>query len=288
MTPEQITYVKNYIRDLNISLWAKCLYKLIPYRKKVIWGNFDIVFSDHISFKEKKKLAIAYYQHLIKCIIEFIQFRGMSDKKIGDRITIKGMEHILPMLKENKPMLFLTGHFGNWEVCLNSWPIKHPIVKNKLSIIRKKLNPAWLEKLMYQQCRKSGIVVLSNDRGLKKIITGFKKGISFLFVFDQYAHPTEGLLANFFGKPTGTYKMAAQLAVKYQLPIVCVSGYRDNNNHTVEIHSPLSWIKATTPEEEIRLNTQAFNHVIEEIILKHPDQWIWSHRRWKHHDGYNK
>lgn len=287
MTPEQITYVKNYTRDLNLSLWAKCLYRLIPYRKKVIWDNFNIVFGDHLSLLEKKKLAIAYYQHLTQCIIEFIQFSFMSDKKIGTKVTIIGMEHILPTLHENKPILFLTGHFGSWEPCLNSWPVICPILKNKLSIIRKKLKPAFLEKIVYEKCRKSDIVVLRNDQGLKKIITGFKKGISFLFVFDQYAHPTEGILVNFFGKPTGTYKMAAQLALKYQLSLASLSSYRDDKNqHTIEVHSPLTWISATTPEDEIRLNTQAFNHVLEKIILKHPDQWIWSHKRWKHHDGY--
>jgi KDO2-lipid IV(A) lauroyltransferase len=101
-------------------------------------------------------------------------------------------------------------------------------------------------------------------------------------VFDQHAGPPDGIPVDFFGHPAGTFKSLALLALDTGAPVVPVSSWREpDGSHVIRFEEPLPLIQCESPGEAIRRNTRAYNAELERLLLRHPEQWIWMHKRWK-------
>ena len=92
----------------------------------------------------------------------------------------------------------------------------------------------------------------------------------------------DGVAAEFFGKKAGTYRSLASISRNTGVPVVPAAGYRLlNGRHVLEFYEPIVWQDYPTTQESIYRNTLAYNQALERIILEHPEQWLWLHKRWK-------
>ena len=107
-------------------------------------------------------------------------------------------------------------------------------------------------------------------------------GAIIIFVFDQHAGEHDGVVVDFLGHPAGTFKSLALIALTTGTPVIPASSWREpDGTHVLRFEDPLPLIECDDADEAIRRNTQAYNVALGRMVLRHPEQWIWMHRRWK-------
>ena len=195
-------------------------------------------------------------------------------KKNNSHIFIEGEEYLSALIKKNKPVIFVSGHFANFE--LMSMEISKRDIP--LATIYRPLNNIFLNPLM-EYLRKKFVCrnqIKKGINGVRDAINFIKKKYCIALMIDQRV--SEGEKINFFGEPAFTTTLPAQLALKYNLSIVPVYIERVGENKF-----KIKFEKEILPknfENKLKI-TEKLNQVIENMIIKNPKQWIWTHNRWK-------
>jgi len=276
--------LKRYIAQLKPTLWGKFFYYCIPIRKKIVLQNIRRVFAESLSQQEMEKLAQSFYSHLLISLKENFAMRFMSLKQIAARACVVGHENVLDVIDHGKGAMILTGHFGNWEFTPIAGILNFKQYKGRLHFIRKTLQVKFLEKILFRQYYKAGLHVIPKKNSLFKVCEALDCNDAIVFVMDQHASVStkDGISVEFFGEKAGTYRSLAMIARYTNVPVIPATSYRrSDGRHVLQFFKALPWLCAEDQEQEIYLNTLAYNQVLEKIILEHPEQWLWMHRRWK-------
>ena len=239
--------------------------------KKVINKNLKI-FKKDITSIEKNKILSSMWKNYGMTFVEYIFLDRM--KKNSSHIEIKGEEILKDIIEGKKQAIFISGHFANFE--LMSMEITKRNVK--LATIYRPLNNFFLNPLM-EYLRKKYVCnnqIKKGIKGVREVMNYIKNGFKIALMIDQRV--SEGEKVNFFGQPAYTTTLPAQLALKYKLPIIPVFIERDKNSkfiiefqNEIDIHNYKNKIDLTLK----------LNEILESMIRKNPNQWIWTHNRWK-------
>ena len=266
----------------EVPWYGKALYYLLPYRRGVVLGNLRRVFGDVLPELEIRLLAQAYYAHYFRFLIEFIRLPFMSAAKRNAWIRVENKESPLRAHEQGKGILLLTGHFGNFEVATVAGIGQFPQYRGLFHFVRRALKPKWLNDFITYRFRRAGFGTLPKRGSLDTILNLLSTGAIIVFVFDQHARAKDGIPVEFFGQPAGTFKSLALLALTTKVPVIPASSWREpDGTHVLRFEDPLPLIECEDVTEAIRLNTRAYNAAIERMLLRHPEQWVWMHRRWK-------
>ena len=239
--------------------------------KKIIKNNLDI-FSKKILLKEKKLIITNMWKNYGMTFIEYIFLNIL--RKNSSHIKIDGENNLNKLVNKKKQVIFISGHFANFE--LMSMEITKKGIK--LATIYRPLNNYFLNPLMEYLRRK---YVCKNQikkgiKGVKDAINYINKDFSIALMIDQRV--SEGVKINFFNKPALTTTLPAQLAIKYNLSIIPVFIERiESDNFRIEFQNE---INSANFKDKVEL-TKKLNQTLEEMIKKNPNQWIWTHNRWK-------
>jgi KDO2-lipid IV(A) lauroyltransferase len=228
-------------------------------------------------------LAQAFYAHFTRIIIEFLRFPWLGPARRAALVRVENLDAPLRVGQQGKGLLLLTGHFGNWEVATVAAITQLPQYKDYFYILRRPLQPRWFDALVTRRFRRAGLRTLPKRGSLDAILEHLTAGRIVVFVFDQCARGNDGIPVEFFGHPAGTFRSLALLALMTGAPVMPVSTWREpDGTHVLRFEEPLPRIEADDADEAIYRNTRAYNAFIEQAILRHPEQWFWFHRRWKH------
>ena len=215
-----------------------------------MWGNYGRILSEYVFLKNFRK----------------------SDSK--SNLEIVGQNFLERIKNEGKPVIFISGHFNNFE--LMAMHIEKSGVK--LAAIYRPLNNKFLNFIM-EKTRKENICknqIKKGIAGTRQLLSFFKKNHSIALMVDQRV--SQGIKSNFFEHKAYTTTIPAQFAKKFNCEIVPIYIERINKiNFKLTINKPILYPNNKSIED-ITLN---LNQIIEKMILKNPDQWIWSHNRWK-------
>ena len=258
---------------LSRKLFSYLFLKIGPFIKSKNTVNNNLVkFSKKLSTQEKSLIIKEMWKNYGKTFIEYTFLNYFRKNK--SHISIKGKEILLEIKDNKQPVIFVSGHFANFE--LMSMEITRQNIL--LATIYRPLNNIFLNPFM-EYLRKKYICknqIKKGIKGVKEAINYIKSGHSIALMIDQRV--SEGRKINFFGYPALTTTLPAQLSNKFDLDIVPVLIKRNKNN-SFEIHF-LKKIKSKTFENKEKL-TQELNKVLENMIIQNPNQWIWTHNRWK-------
>jgi KDO2-lipid IV(A) lauroyltransferase len=270
------------LRRMEVPWFGKVFYHLFPWRRKLVLANFHRVFGGYVPEEEILRLVQAYYAHYLRFIVEFFHLPLMSAKKKRAYIRIENMESPLRAHKEGKGLIFLTGHFGNWEVSTIAGITQFPEFKGLLHFVRRPIRPEWLNRWVTRRFREAGFGTLAKRGSLDEVLSLLESGAVIVYVFDQHALRKDGIVVDFFGHPAGTFKSPALLALSTGAPVIPASSWREpDGTHVLRFEEPLPLIDCDDAKEAIRQNTLAYNAALERMLLRHPEQWIWMHGRWK-------
>ena len=202
------------------------------------------------------------------------------------RTIVDGLENAAQYYRNGQGGFFLTLHLGNWEVMIGSgasaWIPVDVVVKYARS--------AFFEHLLSWYRDRLGVNVFLESGTAKDILRSLSRGRFVGFVFDQFMGPPIGLLVKFFGRPAGSTVSLALLADKTQVPVLPAYSYRDKKGVIHTVIEPAVIVPNLSADRNERLYqlTQAYNDVLERIVTKYPEQWLWLHRRWKPFVGESK
>jgi len=266
----------------EVPLAGKLIYHLLPIRRRIVLANLRRVFGETVPEAEIWRLAQAHYAHLARLVAEFLRFHLRSPVQRAAMVRVDNMETILRAAGQGKGVLLLTGHFGNWEVATVAGIGNFPQYRGRLHFVRRVLHPAWLDALVTRRFRRAGFGVLPKKGSLDAVLDRLAAGDVVVFVFDQHASGSDGIPVEFFGHPAGTFRSLAILALATGAPVVPAASWREpDGRHVLRFEEALPLIECEDVNEAIRRNTRTYNAALERLVLRHPEQWFWVHRRWK-------
>ncbi len=270
------------MRNITPPWYGKAMFHLLPIRRKVVLENLHRVFGDVIPEAEISSIAQAYYGHFLKFIFEFLRMPFMTARQKQRLIRIEGGENLEHALGEGKGTLLLTGHFGNWEVGTVAGIAQFREYHGRFHFIRRPLKPRWFNDFVMRRFTKAGFGTLGKTGSLDEILELLENNSIVVSIFDQFTIRKFGVVSEFFGHPASTFKSLAILAQATGAPVIPSSSWRERDGtHVLRFEELIPFIKADTSSEVIRRNTKNYNAALEKIILRHPEQWIWMHKRWK-------
>ncbi len=241
--------------------------------KKVIISNIKKAIPN-IDSDNLKIIVRSMWNNYGRIFAEYIFIKDFRLDKENSNLIIEGQEILDDIKKLNKQVVFISGHLSNFEL-MAMYLEKTGI---KLSAIYRPLNNIFLNRIM-EKIRKKYICknqIKKGIAGLKQLIKLKKNNFSTALMIDQRV--SEGILSNFFSQKALTTTIPAQLVKKFNIPIVPVYIERIGDiNFKLKIYKPIYFTK----DDTYQVITDKLNKILEEMILKKPEQWIWSHNRWK-------
>ena len=241
--------------------------------KKVIRNNIKRALPE-IDENNLKNIENSMWNNYGRIFAEYIFLKDFRYGKLASEIQIEGEEILNDIKENNKQVIFISGHLSNFELMAMS------IEKSgiNLSAIYRPLNNIFLNGIM-ESIRKKYICknqIKKGLAGLKKLIKLKKKNYSSALMIDQRV--SEGILSPLFNEKALTTTIPAQLAKRFNIPIVPVYIERIKDlKFKIIISQPLSFSQDTSQQEI----TDTLNQILEKFILNKPENWIWSHNRWK-------
>lgn len=268
--------------ETQVPLVGKLIYHVLPIRRRVVLSNLRLVFGGKIPEKEIVRLAQAFYAHLARSLVEFLRFPLISGGRRAALVRVENTDAMLRAHDQGKGILVLTGHLGNWELATVAGMANFPQYRGKFHIPRKPLRPRWLDTLVTGRFRRVGLNVLPKKDVLENILDRLTAHEVVVFIFDQHAGGRDGVEVEFFGHPARTFRSLATIAIATGAPVVPAANWREpDGSHVIRFEEALPVVEYDTPEKAIRANTRMYNAALERLILRHPEQWFWMHRRWK-------
>ena len=249
------------------------IHNSLPYFKsKIVIDKNLKIFNPDLTSDQKAIIINDMWRNYGMTFIEYIHL-DFYKKKL-DFVEIEGEEYLKNIIGSEKQVIFVSGHFSNFEI------MSMEITKRKvkLATIYRPLNNYFLNPFM-EYLRKK--YVCSNQikkglNGVRDAINFIKNGFSIALMIDQRV--SEGEKINFFNKPALTTTLPAQLAIKYNLSIVPVFIERlKSNKFKITFHNE---INSSLFKDTIDLSKK-LNQILEKMITKKPNEWIWTHNRWK-------
>ena len=241
--------------------------------EEIINSNIKRAFPN-IEKSEIKKIKNFMWNNYGRIFAEYMFIKNFRSGKLSSEIYIEGKDILNEIINSKKQVIFISGHLSNFELMAMSLE-KTGI---NLSAIYRPLNNVFLNKIM-ERIRKKYICkyqIKKGIGGLKNLIKLKKKNFSTALMIDQRV--SEGILSNFFGEKAFTTTIPAQLIKKFNIPVVPVYIERTKDiKFKIIIDKPIYFSKDNTIQEI----TDELNKILEAMIIKKPEQWIWSHNRWK-------
>ncbi len=260
---------------ISSALSGKLFEKIGPLfrSKKLIHSNLKKAFPS-TNLENLDKITTQMWNNYGRVFAEYMFIKDFREDKSNARIEIVGQEILEDIKRKNKPVVFISGHLSNFE--LMAMHIEK--VGIKLSAIYRPLNNLFLNKIM-ERIRKKYICkhqIKKGIGGMKKLIQLKKLNYSTALMIDQRV--SQGIESDFFNQKAFTTTIPAQLVKKFNLPVVPIFIERINNiNFKIVVKKPITF----NNDETTKSITDELNLILEKMIIYKPEQWIWSHNRWK-------
>ncbi len=253
-------------------LIGKSLGQIFRSKKSIILNLKKANIKDETSYN---KIAEAVLGNYGRIFAEYVHLQKFRNEKLKKYISIEGIENLERIKNEKKRAVFISGHFNNFE--LMAMQLEKAGID--LATLYRPLNNLYLNNTM-EEIRKKFICkkqIKKGRAGTRQIIQNIKKGTSIALMIDQRVR--EGEQVPFFSHLASTTIIPAQLIKKYNCELIPIYIERIKNNYfKMYISEPIKISK----NKNIFEITKLLNKILEKMILKNIDQWIWTHDRWKH------
>jgi Kdo2-lipid IVA lauroyltransferase/acyltransferase len=252
-------------------------YAFWPRLRRVGMYNLHLAFPEWTN-RRRRRVLFQLFQNLGRMLADFAQFPRLNRKNIESLIVYDGFENYARAKSLGKGVLFLTAHFGNWE--LSSFA--HGLYGYPLNFVVRGLDNPLIDCLVNGYRSRSGGHAIEKKDFAFPALRALRQGEAVGILMDQNMQPAEGVFVDFFGHAACTTTGPARVAQKTGVPIVLglVIWNPKLRKYTLRFDR-VEWIRRADPEQEISENTQNFTRLIEEYVRHYPDHWLWVHRRWK-------
>jgi len=260
------------------SAVASAGFALMPRLRRVAEINLKIAFPDWD--EGKRRLVIRRMVRQLGWMGgEFSQFPKHSAEKIRDVVEIDGLENFLAAERRGKGVLFLTGHFGAWELA----PFAQARYGHPLYFLARAVENPRVDALVNSYRTMCGNKPIEKNQSARAVLRALGEGGTVGILADQNTLPEEGTFVDFFGVPACTTTGIARMALHTDASVV--PGYilwnAELRKYRLRLEPMVELVRSGDLEKDVRENTQRFTKVIERVVRENPEQWVWVHKRWK-------
>ena len=259
------------------SALTRFLYALLSRLQKTAEINLRIAFPDW-SEAQLKSVIRGMLRNLGWMAAEFARFPKYTKQNIDQIIVLDGHENFLEGQRRGKGVLYLTGHFGAWE--LSSFA--HALYGFPLHYMARPIENRRIDALVNGYRCLSGNQPIFKNESARVTLKVLKDAGTIGILADQNTMPSEAVFVDFFGKVASTTTGIARLALHTGAAVVPGYAVWDERlgKYRLRFEPAVELVRTGDTEQDILENTQNFAKVLEDIIRKYPDQWVWVHGRW--------
>ncbi len=273
---------------------AWLLYRYVPSRKRIALENLQASFPELASNAERAdQLVLAMYRHLIRAVFEGVLLsRKLHLTNWRSFIDIYPAVGLPAVMFSQRPALLVTGHFGNWEMagCVFGR------FGFKTYAIARVLDNPYLERFVLRLRQATGQTIIAKRDDFDRLTSVLASGGKVSTLADQDAGP-RGVFVDFFGRSASTHKAIALMAMEFDAWIVVTGVPRisranraagmpptgmESTFYAVEVEEIIDPRDYASRPDAIKAITQRYTSALERLIRRHPEQYFWLHRRWKH------
>ena len=268
---------KGYALMLGSGLGC-LLYLALKKRRRIALENLQIAFGEEMSADERAQICRESFKQIGKTAIEFLRFPKLTFKNIWNEVTVEGKEHLIGALNQGKGAIVFLPHFGNWELLAL---VYGALIPDRAKAIAFPLKNRYLNTLVSQYRERLSLKLITRRQAVRETLRALKDGYAIGFFADQNAG-REGVFVDFFGKPASAVRGPATLALKTGAPLLLSMDIRQpDDRHHVVITPEIDLEIAGDLEQDVQTNTAHILKILETYIRQYPDQWLWTHNRWK-------
>lgn len=259
------------------------LLQLLRFRHRVVSENLQTAYPGETpEFRAARfRVQRAAYRHIGRLFLEIAILLAPARmwRKFCDRwVQLKGKHHWDLAHAQGRGVVFLSSHVGNWEAMAAAGALSGM----DLWIVTKHLKPEWIHQKIEASRARCGVHGTYEPRTLRDVLRVLRHGGTVGFVLDQYTGPPVGVRVPYFGVTVGT-SLALATVVRRTGAIVLpvVNARMPDGTLVTEIRAPLEWLPDAHPDRELAINTARFVECVEKDVRSNPEQWLWTHRRFK-------
>jgi len=258
-------------RRLGDIAWA-----LLGRRRRLALRNLAQAFPS-ASAAQHRRIARASFQHLGMVFTESCRVLRTPLTEVTAQITVEGMPHLRTVMEQHGRALVLTAHLGNWELL----SLAPALTGYPLTVVARALDSpalgAWADRLR----RTAGVEVVDKREALRPVLSALRRGHLVGVLLDQNTSRREGVFVPFFGRPASTSRSLALLALRTSTPVVPAFTRRlAPGRHLITIQPALP-LPPGHGDPAVLALTARCTETIEDAVRANPEQWLWSHDRWR-------
>lgn len=258
------------------TVLGRAFYAIDRAHRRIAERNLATAFPLR-SDRERRAILRGAFGHFGRLLFELLKFSTLSGKAMLARVEFDGEERARHAYSQGKGVLFFTGHFGFWEL----HAVVHALQLEPIGVLARALDNRALNGLLERIRQRTGNTVIYRQGTIRRVLRMLQAGHGVAVLIDQHLHSRDAIYVDFFERPAATTSAVAALALRTGAPVVPVFAlpigggrYRMIYEHPVE--PPRG-----EGEDAVREFTQRCTDVLEMYVRRHPELWLWMHRRWR-------
>jgi KDO2-lipid IV(A) lauroyltransferase len=253
-------------------------YAVLPRLRRHAEINLRLAFPD-LDEREHRRIKRGVFRNLGRLLGEISQFPRLNRENISSIVVYEGLENYLNAVAEGRGVILLTGHIGAWELSVYA----HSIYGHRMSFLARRIDNPMVERLAESYRARYGNRSIDKRGSVREVLKTLKSGGVVGILADLNTSCEEGVFCDFFGVKACTTAGVATLALR--TGAVVLPGYliwdEKARIHRLHFEPPIETINTGNQKEDVIANTARYAKVLESIIRRRPDQWLWIHRRWR-------
>jgi KDO2-lipid IV(A) lauroyltransferase len=226
---------------------------------------------------ERERIVRGMFEHFGRLLLELVRFQSLSIAEMRALSEVEGDEHVRQAYERGKGVIFIGGHFGYWEM----QGITHALFWKPFSIMVRPIDNPELHDMLEEIRTRTGNSVIYRQGSIRKVLRALKDNRGVAILIDQHLHTPEAVSVDFFGRPAATTSIVGALVQRTGASVVPGFGLPlPGGRYRFVYARPVAPPRDASPEA-IQEFTQRCTAVIEEYVRRHPDLWLWMHRRWR-------
>ena len=255
------------------------VYRLDRFHRRTAVQNLAQAFPAR-PHAEIEALARAMFAHFGRLLLELLRFESLSSDDIMRMSETEGDERVRQAHARGKGVLFFTGHFGYWE--MNG--ITHALRFQPISVLVRPLDNPYLDAMLERIRTKTGNAIIERQGAIRKVLRALSANQGVAMLIDQHLHTPDAVYVDFFKRPAATTSALAALALRTGAAVIPVFALPTERGYRFIYEHPVDPPPADSPDA-IREFTQRCTDVLEMYVRRHPELWLWMHRRWRERDA---
>lgn len=253
-------------------IYARLLDRALPRLRRTAMRNLALALPE-LGPREHARIADGVFASIARLLLAFARFPRLRGERVKQWIRYEGYEHFEQALARGKGVLFATAHLGNWELSA----FAHALLSAPMHVVVRPLDNPLIDRLVARRRTLSGNRLIEKKEFARRILAALRRNEAVGVLIDQNASLENGVFVDFFGVPACAAAGFARLAAHSGAAVI--PGFAlwsaEEGRFVLRFYPPVDMTG------DVEKDTAALHKVLEEVIRRYPDQWLWIHRRWK-------